>query len=630
MKRFLFKEYQHRMLCTIVLLTVSLLSVTATSTYYYNVKATATPNGYGKVYVSRTSTTNPDYQETSTSSGDVSYIGRPTLNFNFYAQATNENYIFSHWASGSADGTPVGTSTSFNTDLEISSTTRNSPTTYNYYAVFVAQEGLIKVVSADESKGSVTISNPNNIENEEVTLTANPDVTNGVLFLGWKKNNQDGPNDGYYKKDNPLVLTANDDTKGTYYAYFSNPQEKAYIRLQNKKTGRFLCIYGNQQATVHNRTIQGSTRQDGFTFTNSLKLIAKDEAQGNPATVFLRAGNPSGSGVTIGGDLTAHGVSYKTHLAKNNNYALTMVNTDKGVRIYTTFTYSSVTFSSYLCDEGGNTQYAVMKSFGEGVDESATYWSLYTLDEANTEGAFGANAKAKFTKDNKYYTTMYTDFPYKLLDGVNAYYLTIPEGGMDELEEEFDRHNVVFMPVEGEDKIVPANMAVILECPSVQNDINSTSNVTNRLLPLTESVSPIVDEGLNFLKGYISLNNRKVANDNNRMYILSVNPVNGALGFFHSTGKNMTPNKAYLLAPEVTEEEEAYYAKKLTFSFGFPEDNLEEETPTGIELSELMVDEEESTPVFDLNGRKVAVGKASEKKLRRGIYVKKGKKFVVK
>ncbi len=625
------KGYLHRWLCTIVLLAVSLLSATATSTYYYKVTATATPNGYGKVYVSRTSTNNPTYQNTSTSSGNVDYIGRPSLNFKFYAQATNENYIFSHWASGSANGTSVSTNTSFNTDLEISSTTSGSPTTYNYYAVFIAQTGLIKVRSADESKGSVAISNPNNVENEEVTLTANPDATNGVLFFGWKKNNQDGPNDGYYSKDNPLVLTANNDTKGTYYAYFSNPQEKAYIRLQNKKTGRFLCIYGNQQATEHKRTIQGSTKQDGFTFTNSLKLIPKDEAQGNPATVFLRAGNPSGSGVTIGGDLTAHGVSYKTHLAKSNNYALTMVNTDKGVRIYTTFTYSGVTFSSYLCDEGGSTQYAVMKSFGENDDDAATYWSLYTLDETTTEGAFGANTKAKFTKEGKdgknyYYTTMYTDFPYKLLDGVNAYYLTLPEGGMHELEEEFDHHNVVFMQVNG-DK-VPANMAVILECPSVQNDINSTSIVTNRLQPLTETVNPIVDQGLNFLKGYIYVygdkdKGEKIANDHDRMYILGWHE---RLGFYHSSGSNMTPNKAYLLAPDASEEETANFANTYTFSFGMPK---EDDTPTKIVLSKQIVDDEDA-PVFDLNGRKVADGKDAEKLLRQGIYVKKGKKFVVK
>ena len=619
------KGYLHRWLCTIMLLAVSLLTVTATSTYYYKVTATATPNGYGKVYVSRNSTNNPNYQNTSTSSGNVDYVGRPSLNFKFYAQAKDENYIFSHWASGSANGTHVSTNTSFNTDLEISSTSNGSPTTYNYYAVFIAQQGLIKVMSADESKGSVSISNPNNIEDEEVTLTANPDVTNGVLFLGWKKNkNNTGE---YISTENPLVLTVNNSTKGTYYAYFSNPQEKAYIRLQNKKTGRFLCIYGNQQATVHNRTIDGRTRQDGFTFTNSLKLIAKDEAQGNPATVFLRAGNPSGSGVTIGGDLTAHGVSYKTHLVKNNNYVLTMVNTDKGIRIYTNFTYSGVTFSSYLCDEGGSTQYAVMKSFGGNDDDAATYWSLYSLDDVTTEGAFGANAKAKFTKDGMFYTTMYTDFPYKLLDGVNAYYLTIPEGGMEELEEEFDHHNVVFMQVTGGK--VPANMAVILECPVVQNDINSTPIVTNRLQPLTESVAQIVDQGLNFLKGYISLNNIKQTNDKKRMYVLSTNPDNGVLGFYHSTATNMTPNKAYLLAPEVSDEEEAYYAKKLTFSFGFPEDNLENETPTGIELSDLMVDEDDSTPVYNLNGSKVATGKAAEKMLRPGVYVKKGKKFVV-
>ena len=42
-----------------------------------------------------------------------------------------------------------------------------------------------------------------------------------------------------------------------------------------------------------------------------------------------------------------------------------------------------------------------------------------------------------------------------------------------------------------------------------------------------------------------------------------------------------------------------------------------------------MVDEDESVPVYNLNGSKVAEGKAAEKMLRPGVYVKKGKKFVV-
>ena len=59
-----------------------------------------------------------------------------------------------------------------------------------------------------------------------------------------------------------------------------------------------------------------------------------------------------------------------------------------------------------------------------------------------------------------------------------------------------------------------------------------------------------------------------------------------------------------------------------------PEDDDEQGT-TEIILSEQMADYEDA-PVYDLQGRIVAVGKAAENLLRQGIYIKKGKKFVVK
>ena len=500
--------------------------------------------------------------------------------------------------------------------------TRSKPTQFNYYAVFRQQTGLIKVRSTDESKGSVSINNSDNTEGQEVTLTAYPDVSNGVMFLGWKKNNT---NTGeYVSKDNPLKLTAGSDTEGTYYAYFSDAADKAYIRLRNKKTGRFLSFYGNNtetKAPAHKRIFDSNSYQDGFIFTGSLKMISATDAQGNPETVFLRTGHSAGTGVMNGVDLTAHEVKYSTLVGantSNNQYMLTIENRNGNYRIFTPFSFqdgsNQVILSSYLCDEGEgqNQNYAVMKT--EVTGEEAD-WELYSLDETTTEGAFGANTKAKFTKDGMYYTTMYTDFPYKMLDGVNAYYLEFKE----ELTHITDV--VVFTQVEGD--IVPANTAVILECQKVQNDISSTSTVTNRLLPLlpnAEGTGQIVNEGANFLKGYISVNGSTVANNKKRMYVLSANK-EGVLGFHPYSKDNMTPNKAYLLAPEATDEQIAEYSKKVTFSFGEVEEE-DEGTVTKIQMSEEVVNEADGD-IYDLLGRKV-------ENPGRGIYIKNNKKFVVK
>jgi hypothetical protein len=365
-------------------------------------------------------------------------------------------------------------------------------------------------------------------------------------------------------------------------------------------------------------------------------MIDPTDAQGNPSTVFLRSGLGQGTGVTKGVDFSAHGTAYSKLVGADTSkpdgkYMLTMEGDGSSVRIYTNYTVSfdagfpygtqTQVLPTYLCDEGGD--YAVMKTI-QGISEEeqdAAKWSLYSLDETTTEGAFGANTKAKFTKGGKYYTTMYTDFPYQLLDGVNAYYLIFNE----EFTEITDR--VKFTKVEGGK--VAANTAVILECDNVQNDINSTTTVTNRLLPLTDNFpSMTVNEGANFLKGYISVNGSTVANQD-KFYVLSANKEK-VLGFHPYSKPTMTPNKAYLDVRVSDQTVVEAHAKNVTFYFGEPEDNSEDVNPTGIELSDQIVDEDESTPIYNLNGSKVAEGKAAEKMLRPGVYVKKGKKFVVK
>ena len=624
----MFKKYLHRMLCTLLLLCAGIGSATAGtgSDYFFKATATPSPTAGGKVYVSKTSTNSPSYvtpnnsnrKGVSTDTGSDHNVGSGSLTFYFYAKA-NDNYIFDHWAKDSEEGEEVSRSSSFYETFVSTKTDENNPATFNYFAVFKPQTGLIKVMSKDEGKGSVQISKSDNVDGDVVTLTAIPDASNGVAFLGWKKNDQGG--DGVYSyTDNPLTLTANNNTKGTYYAYFTDPAQKVYIRLKNKK-GRFLSFYGTKTATAHKRMFgSGSNQQeeqDGFIFNNSLKMISSTEALGNPTTVFLRTGNPNGTGVTINADIQASNTQY-TSLA-SNNYKLTFEKKGNYYRIYTTFSFddagTDVKLPSYLCDEGSD--FAVMKT--EVSDNGEADWEIYSLDENTTEGSFGANTKAKYTKDNKYYTTMYTDFPYQLLDGVNAYYLKYNP----EYSEITDR--IVFDQVEAKNgvTIVPAETAVILECNDVQNGSQ------NRLLPLlpnAEGTEQIVNPSQNFLKGYVSVNGNRTVNDKDRMYILSSK--NGKLGFYHSTAENMTPNKAYLLAPEATDEQVDYYSKNVTFSFGMPEED-EEQGTTEIIISEQMADYEDA-PVYDLQGRIVAVGKAAENLLRQGIYIKKGKKFVVK
>ena len=628
MNRIMFKKYLHRMLCTLLLLCAGVVSAMAnTSTYYYraDVEARLTngATGGGKVYVTTDPQSTPSYTSYSDyTQGDQDVVGDyGQRKFYYFAQPDN-GYIFSHWADkrydntdhspNSTDGTPY-----FSTDRTFDGK-KNNRTRFYTYAIFLKQDGVIKVQSSDPSKGSVAIDKLNNQYTQTVTITAFPDTQNGVKFLGWRKN---GTGE-FVSTSASYTLTASAETEGTYYAYFSEPAEVVYCRIKNNKTGNFLSLYGgpDKRAGNHQREVSGESRNDGFKFDDCLQLISPEEAQGNPATVFKLQGSPAGQGRTIGVNLSAHGASYLNYVNNNDAYELTITTSGSGIsHIFAPFTLDSdiSAMNSYFCDEG--TGWLVMKTT-DGLSSDvlkSSEWIVYILDENTVEGAFGANTKAKFKKDGMYYTTMYTDFPYQLKDGVNAYYLVFNS----EFKEITDR--VMFTQVEGD--VVPAYLAVVLECPAVQNSATS-GTVVNRLLPLPANTQSnvSVNEGDNIIKGYICLDGKKRENDKKRMYVLSSK--NDKLGFYHSTATYMTPNKAYLLVPEGAEEQAEQHAKNVTFCFGMPDEGSENQETNGIELSELMVDENDNTPVYNLNGTKVAEGKPHDmidlyKKIQIGVYI---------
>ena len=133
----------------------------------------------------------------------------------------------------------------------------------------------------------------------------------------------------------------------------------------------------------------------------------------------------------------------------------------------------------------------------------------------------------------------------------------------------------------------------------------------------------------NVLRGYNSLNGYSISNislnestgDNTqKMFILSTKQ--GELGWYYSTSKIMTPNKAYIqISYDEQNPEAREFINNLKFAFG--NDDTNEET-TGIVSPEFAND----SPLFDLNGRRVTDG--SSYGLKKGIYISNGKKIVVK
>lgn len=490
--------------------------------YYYQATVTATPTGSGKVYVSTSSTNNPNYQDGSLSidGSDTNDDGGGKVTLYMYA-TPNPGYEFVRWRDN--EGNQLTTETSYTaSNLSYTSTDKNKPTEFKYFAVFEAVNGIVGADSEDNNKGTAEVSGENQI-GKEVTLTAFP--KGGRLFLGWTK---EGSSSGYVSTANPYSFTINADNIGTYIAHFSDVT-KGYIRLQNKSTEKFVSYYGNGSPT--------GTLESGLAFNGSLQMIEASKAQGNPETVFLKTAHQS-SNVSLGFDLMAHDVSYSTLV--DAQHLLNMEEVSAGVyRIYANVGSQK----SYLCDNGSGW---LSMSAMDSPDTSAE-WYVYDLSGSSAEGAFGANTKAKYTDgEGKYYTTMFADFAYQCGEGVKAYYLPATEESYDAEEK-----RVYFTEISSGK--VPANTAVVLECNAVQNDFSSTKTVVNILKPILPDAAPaqIVSESGNLLKGYVSVNGSTVDNDMDKMYVLSYD---NHLGFYHSTSSTMSPNKAYLNVGTIPEQ----------------------------------------------------------------------------
>lgn len=631
-----FSTSARRCLAAAVLLFVGMLPTLASNPYYYkaSVKVSSECTGGGLVYINSQATAqnNREYAETGYVEGGARGDDNASANLYLYAQPTTTGgaiWEFSHWeqSENGNDYTKIddATSESYIPNITFNGS-RNSRTPFYYQAVFKQQTGVVKVAVAETGRGSASItSDPKeNVVNGNATLTAYPDASNGIHFLGWNKakdNTQNLITDNPYEI-NPITY----DKIGTYYAHFSEAPENIYCRIQNRNTGRFLMLYGNNNPTNH-RT---QNRNDGFIFNGSLKLINQSEANGNPMTVFLRTGHPDQDNVSItnNANLVANDIQY-TNLINQGQNTMSFIRTENGVQIFTSYkSGNNEPFNTYLTDEGGD--WAVTQAdYTKNI-----YWDVYLLEEelfeeGNTAGSFGANAKEQYTQNNMYYTTMYTYFPYKLLDGVKAYYLPLSE---EAYTEETNTAHFIEYDYKGADNaiIVPMKTAVVLECTAPYNGTDIVLGTNNKLLPLLESQNPLLPENLstalqnNLLNGYISMNGGTVDNNKSSMFILST--YNGKLGWYYSPNNNMTPNKAYLDLSEFEHllEEHANKARSIRFTFGLHEEESGE--ATGI-IAHKIADEVDG-PLFDLNGRRVTNGDAYG--LKKGIYINNGKKIIVK
>lgn len=579
-------------------------------TYYFRATIQASPSGKGTVYMD-TESHETDAEGIATG---VTYVASTTKTYNksvgtlnssarqnvyIYAKATH-GHLFSSWTvTGDAEVTSPDNNYTL-VALTSTSTSSSSPATFTITANFVNDVGMVKAVSSNLKRGTVTISDAENEEGDVVTITATPLLKlKGVKFLYWEKTTDLNPTPVQVEGGAQMTVTATDD-KTNYTAYFSEPTEEKgiYCRIKNRSTGNYLSFYGNTEG-VYSTEGSGQSQRPVYTF-NGLKMLTPAQAISNPSTIIMLSGADNNAQGLYNTDFEGQGVTFSTDMAKRSDTSAQWgeINTNataSGYRFVMQYTSSQSTFPLFLRDNG-----ASGVRFGSNND-AASFWDIEPIDEVNINDYYiGVAPSQYFTKEDdlgntKYYTTFYADFGYKLMDGMAAYYI---EG-----ESSIDG-DIVHLTKIPTGSIVPARMGVILEC-STYGDASQ-----NRLVPVVAEP----DNQIRLINGLLGLNGERPDPDDFPdvvVYVLSVNSNYQNMGFYRYH-QPLAPNKAYVAVP-VSEESRAQRAQ---FVWG---GNQSEST----NIDHLEFTTSGRQKIYDLTGREVS-------KPTHGIYIKGGKKFIVK
>lgn len=478
-----------KIFCLLCCIVAFVLPSWAGSNYYYKVTATAQPTGVGKVYVASSKEAAPadgdpkwkdeaEVTESKSSTGQAA-----SMEFWLYAKPA-EGYVLVNWTK--ADGSVQGTNKIQSTGvLSSSKENASNPEAYTFTAHF-AKAGAVVVESANELLGGASIDKPSNAVGDQVTLTATADMFAGQ-FAGWKTPS------GAVVKDNPYTFTVTEANKGIYIANYTKSDVSTtgiYCYVHNVKFKRSLGLIGISDKTVS---------RDNRYLKNSIMLLedGSDIMRSSPAFVLKLTGSPDGSGGFKNANLEAQGMGSKDISGKTFNF------TNQGDHLYIYGSAGSV--SAYMVDYAdaftqeehlGKVNHPGIYN-GANEDDASYHWVVTPISELSKDFCFGAMPSPK-TKDetDKYYTTMYTKFPYRCLDGVKAYVVS----SVDEMA-----HKVVLSEIKSGE--VPSGTPVVLEC-------NSTKPVENRLLPLVEEPAAIAEK--NLLKGEIWLKDENKTEDEYR------------------------------------------------------------------------------------------------------------------
>ena len=351
---------------------------------------------------------------------------------------------------------------------------------------------------------------------------------------------------------------------------------------------------------------------DDMPFKENQWYFVKLSCVGNTSDGYLYDKNNNATRIDMGvttKDLSTTNYLWKFEGDPLNGYTLISANGHKLVTPTvsgdggTTFAYAASNaptngFDTWVAYKSTNNDVINNKGFHLAVKDHAA-WKLNSRNVTNTQKALsfwtgGADQGSGIfvdaalpeitlnTLNNKNYATYYLPFAAKAPEGVTAYAGTINNGNVQ--------------LTEYANGVIPANKGVVLV-----SDTKTTATFT-----LTDA-SDVVTEQTNELTGVLTNTelNSVVNSDQVRIFSKKDN----VAGFYkpNSGITSLAANKAYIMAP--TNDE----ALVLNFAGG---------EVTGINQATINATEA-NAPIYDLTGRRVA-------KAVKGIYVKNGKKFIVK
>jgi len=248
------------------------------------------------------------------------------------------------------------------------------------------------------------------------------------------------------------------------------------------------------------------------------------------------------------------------------------------------------------------------------INHGQTYYLMEGDHISKTEeNGHGVNkyvegeAKFDFCNNNtedKHYgpeLSLYTDFPMKIVDNMNAY--IVESIGTTGAEKGYAQCK----KIASKNDIIPAQTPIVLEC-------ETTASASNRLLPLANATPAPTNNILKAVFFDEAKNTIETAGKTVRVFNINPKPaVRNPLGFYRYSGTIIKGNKAFLLVDANAS------GSKLD---GY--DMEEEGTADGIdEVTTTTVETATNAVYYDLQGRRVDHPV-------RGIYIVNGKKVIIK